>query len=267
MLNSCHAANYRKCRRNFRSQHRHRRSAIGSERMMWTKRGEYFEGSPTQGHKKTSFIHKRNKSFNAHRRVVIRALFSHLAQHLPTLAPSTGNGGRGHGLYVYVLEHVVPCGHRRRTGQFLLSTKWSLLCSADADAAGLLHVTLFHVDFNDSNYGAARRKSFLSIACIIVIVSALSSPSLSFSLYTVASKLLCFVWPFHCVGVVRSLRLPVCSCSWSSSGTAGNVPPGQAVVALLLLDFMLCVYMLICTRVCMRAGMCVCEFEWECECV
>lgn len=37
---------------------------------------------PTQGHKKTSFIHKRNKSFNAHRRVVIRALFSHLAQHL-----------------------------------------------------------------------------------------------------------------------------------------------------------------------------------------
>lgn len=240
-----------------------------------TSRGRQCGGTvhcrPHKAIKKTSFIHKRNKSFNAHRRVVIRALFSHLAQHLPTLAPSTGNGGRGHGLYVYVLQHVVPCGHRRRTGQFLLSTKWSLLCSADADAdaAGLLHVTLFHVDFNDSNYGAARRKSFLSIACIIVIVSALSSLSLSLSLSlcTVASKLLCFVWPFHCVGVVRSLRLPVCSCSWSSSGTAGNVPPGQAVVALLLLDFMLCVYMLICTRVCMRAGMCVCEFEGECECL
>lgn len=56
-----------------------------------------------------------------------------------------------------------------------------MLCSANVDADGLLHVALFHVDFNDSNYGAARRKSFLSIACIIVIVSALSSLSLSFS--------------------------------------------------------------------------------------
>lgn len=199
---------------------------------MWTKSEAYFEGSsscggtvhcrPHKAIKKTSFIHKRNKSFNAHRRVVIRALFSHLAQHLPTLAPSTGSKGRGHGLYV--LQYVVPCGHRRRTGQFLLSTKWSLLCSANVDADGLLHVALFHVDFNDSNYGAARRKSFLSIACIIVIVSAQSSLSLSLFLFlcTVASKLLCFVWPFHCVGVVRSLRLPVCS--WSSPGYSWKCP-------------------------------------------
>lgn len=49
--------------------------------------------TPTEGHKKTSFIRKRNKSFNTHRRVVIRALFSHLPQHLPTLALGRGIGG------------------------------------------------------------------------------------------------------------------------------------------------------------------------------